>query len=294
MQTASDGFSAQAEAFPSDELTALRARVDAVRREVNDRRAVTRFEATVKDLAGQVPSSALGELLPQVERAGAPSLAGEHPRADALADRLTAATRLLTRVREAAEGYAGMVLAGRRGMTLVFVDRLEVTNADYAAFLQTAGDRRPPKTWRRGEVPPDAARQPVAAVSPEDALAFAAARGKRLPSLAEWRQAAVRGDAPFPWGTGWQDGAANLREAGVGGARDVGSYPAGESPSGALDMIGNVRELVTVGDGFRAVGGSFRTDAPRSSAQEDGVEVSPRTQFSDVGFRCAKELQWDG
>ena len=44
-------------------------------------------------------------------------------------------------VREAAEGYAGMVLAGRRGMTLVFVDRVEVTNADYAAFLATDAAR---------------------------------------------------------------------------------------------------------------------------------------------------------
>jgi formylglycine-generating enzyme required for sulfatase activity len=143
-----------------------------------------------------------------------------------------------------------------------------VTNALYAAFV-TASRARAPITWR-GPQPPDALRDhPVVDVSWEEANTFCrwlnaqneewrkkngengADRSSffilhspfRLPTEAEWEHAARGTDGRvFPWGDAWDDGRANTRDGGPGGTTPVGSYPAGASPSGCLDMAGNVWE----------------------------------------------------
>ncbi|PID60463.1 MAG: hypothetical protein CSB44_10260 [Gammaproteobacteria bacterium] len=113
---------------------------------------------------------------------------------------------------------------------------------------------------------------PVNSVSWDDATAFAnwfAGETElpfRLPTEAQWEYAA-RGDdgRPYPWGTAAPDGTlANYADDsfdavfpetgqsivhhgvddGYAATSPVGSYPAGASPVGALDMAGNVTEWV--------------------------------------------------
>jgi formylglycine-generating enzyme required for sulfatase activity len=133
-----------------------------------------------------------------------------------------------------------------------FIDRTEVTNAEYAEFVH-ATNYRPPDGWSRNNPPAGRERWPVTNVSLDDARAFAAWRSQRdhlsyrVPTEEEWEYAA-RGGARgylFPWGNTWFDDRANL---GTGAGKDVdfpkpvGSYPQGATADGVLDMIGNVYE----------------------------------------------------
>src|SRR5262249_25131127 len=101
----------------------------------------------------------------------------------------------------------------------------------------------------------DWARLPVAAVSYDDAVAFAAwldrtgrVRGARLCDETEWERAARGADArTFPTGDTLGPDDANIdvtygRDPLAYGPDEVGSHPASRSPVGAEDMAGNVWE----------------------------------------------------
>ncbi|MCC6906070.1 MAG: SUMF1/EgtB/PvdO family nonheme iron enzyme [Anaerolineae bacterium] len=66
----------------------------------------------------------------------------------------------------------------------------------------------------------------------------------RLPAEWEWQLAATSGDTThvFPWGPDWDGERANTFACGLNRSTAVGMYPAGASPCGALDLIGNVLE----------------------------------------------------
>lgn len=139
------------------------------------------------------------------------------------------------------------------------IDRYEVTNIQYARFL-IATDREPPNNWpgrylhliphelpewHGTAYPSGQGMHPVVAVSWRDADDYCNWSGKRLPTEAEWEKAARGTDGrAFPWGDAWGSEIANTRMSGVGFTQPVGSYPAGASPYGALDMAGNVWEWV--------------------------------------------------
>lgn len=118
-----------------------------------------------------------------------------------------------------------------------FLDKNEVTNAQYKAFCDATGYAPPPQ-WNDG-IPEGQANFAVTRVNWYEATAYAKWAGKRLPTEAEWEHAARGTDARlYPWGNDWDDSKVQWGA----GAVAVGDRPAGASPYGALDMAGNAAE----------------------------------------------------
>ncbi|MBN2430078.1 MAG: formylglycine-generating enzyme family protein [Acidobacteria bacterium] len=123
-----------------------------------------------------------------------------------------------------------------------YMDRHEVTCAEYARFLQATGHPRP-ADWPGDHAPAGRENIPVTHVSWYDAAAFAQWCGKRLPTEDEW-EFAGRGQRQwlYPWGNAYHPEAANSQEADTGGPRPVGSRPKDQSYYGIYDLAGNVSE----------------------------------------------------
>jgi len=122
-----------------------------------------------------------------------------------------------------------------------FIDRNEVTNTEYAEFLQTTNRPAPPY-WENGRYADGSDFLPVVMVQWEEAQDYCRSKGGRLPTEAEWEKAAKGNDGrAYPWEGDFDDNKANVGGR-TGDLLPVGSYPAGQSPFGALDMIGNVWE----------------------------------------------------
>jgi len=119
-----------------------------------------------------------------------------------------------------------------------FLDKTDVTNAQYKAFCDATGYAPPPQ-WKDGMYSDGQGNFPVIRVSWYEAKAYATWKGKRLPTEAEWEHAARGTDGRlYPWGNTWDDANA----AWSGSPVEVGSKPSGASPYGALDMAGNVAQ----------------------------------------------------
>jgi formylglycine-generating enzyme required for sulfatase activity len=123
-----------------------------------------------------------------------------------------------------------------------WIGRTEVTNAQYRRFLAATG--RPP--WPLAQEERFTADdQPVVGVDWEDAAAYCAWAGGRLPAEAEWEFAARGSDGrEYPWGDA--EPAAGQAVFGLdflkGQAAAAGATPGDCSPFGVLDMGGNVGE----------------------------------------------------
>lgn len=136
----------------------------------------------------------------------------------------------------------------RMSMRAFHIDRHPVTNAQYRAFLDASGYRPRDahnflRHWRDGAPVPGSERQPVRWVALEDARAYAAWAGKRLPREWEWQYAAQGGDGrAYPWGEAWNDNAVPepCCERTVSPPDDVGTHPQGASPFGVEDLVGHV------------------------------------------------------
>ena len=131
------------------------------------------------------------------------------------------------------------------------IGRFPVTNAQYATFVQ-ATDYRVPDHWEKRDIPTGKADHPVVKVSWADAVAYcqwlsqATGQPYRLPTEAEWEKAARGPEGRiYPWGNAWVEGQCNTSEGGPGDTTPVDAYPAGGSPYGLLDMVGNVWERCT-------------------------------------------------
>jgi len=122
-----------------------------------------------------------------------------------------------------------------------WLDKTEVSNGDYAACVAASVCKE--KSQYVVQQHPDfqRPRQPVSGVSWDDALAYCAWKGKRLPREAEFERAVRDSDGRrFPWGNDppTPDKAVYSR----GNTDDVGSRPAGRGPYGHDDLAGNVWE----------------------------------------------------
>ena len=183
------------------------------------------------------------------------------------------------------------------------IDKYEVTNAAYAAFVKATGYPAPPD-WKKGTYPPGKDNHPVVNVSWEDARAYAAWAGKRLPTEAEWEFAARGTEGRrYPWGNDFNRWRLNSAETKVGHAEPVGSFPAGATPEGVCDMAGNVAEWTASDDtaypgstykpepGHKIVrGGGFSLPGKYASATKR-TQVPPDTRDPALGFRCARDVE---
>ncbi len=181
-----------------------------------------------------------------------------------------------------------------------FMDRTEVTNAQYAEFLKATNHRSPPD-WKDGKYPPGTEKFPVVNVSWQDANDYAAWAGKRLPTEAEWEFAARAKDGRhYPWGSNWDATKANTSESNLNHPVEVGSYASAANPLGLLDMVGNVWEWtagevmsykdssIALAPGKVIRGGAFYAPKERASTTFRGF-APPDKQATGIGFRCLKE-----
>ncbi|MFT5431133.1 MAG: sulfatase modifying factor 1 [Myxococcota bacterium] len=252
-----------------------------------------------------------------------------------------------------------------------WLDRTEVTNAQFVEFLRAAGTvcafdgvdypcfecfefsqhdlgfdcsvdgwpmRANCQAVADGPATTSCADHPVVLVTWSGARQYCEWRGKRLPSEAEWGLAANGADGDwrrFPWGdscpetwnniselsacaaAGWttQTARSNCQESdcndGFERTAPVGSFPAGASAAGVMDLAGNVLERVedcyhpsyagnppTDGSAWNSECAAVPTRIGRSSGHMDpGASLRNRARTDDiaidaadpdVGFRCAR------
>jgi hypothetical protein len=137
-----------------------------------------------------------------------------------------------------------LVLFDRPGLSAahaLFVDRFEVTRADWEAFAATPEGR----AAGADEVPTiGEPTLPVASVDLRQARAFARWRFLRLPRSDEWWFVAVgEGNSLFPWGNREDATRANTGELGLGQPTPVGTFESGRRAADQpYDLVGNVSE----------------------------------------------------
>jgi formylglycine-generating enzyme required for sulfatase activity len=216
--------------------------------------------------------------------------------------------------------YRACVAAGacsEEGLTLHTPDRTTYngpsTGANTTRFLDPAESDTCNWTWKGGERD----RHPINCETWDQARAYCAWAGKRLPTEAEWEKAARGTDERiYPWGDDPPSCALTVMDegalgCGAGHTAEVGSRPRGQNASGILDLSGNVAEWVAdwyapdyyarspaanppgpPSGRFRVIrGGSFRV---RPANGVDGLRISnrysyvPSARLDYLGFRCAR------
>ncbi len=186
-----------------------------------------------------------------------------------------------------------------------YIDKYEVTNAQYKKFIDATGHPAP-SGWNNGKYPQGKANNPALYVSWYDAKAYAKWAGKRLPTEEEWEKAARGTDGRiYPWGNKYDPALTSTAESimenieegicSVTTGNPVGTAKGDVSPYGVHDMGGNVREWTQssfmAGKDERVVkGGSWVDLSPKARcANKDGV--NPKGVSHIIGFRCVRDYE---
>ena len=197
--------------------------------------------------------------------------------------------------------------AHRVRLDAFWMDATEVTHRAYAEFVTAAG-RRAPYHWPDGKMPEALADIPIYNVDWDDAQAFCAWKGKRLPTEAEWERAA-RGsldEASYPWGEDKPD-RSKARFGTPLGPGQVGQHP--PNAFGLHDMAGNVAEWCSdwfertyyesspaenpqgpAKGMYRIVRGGAWSNGPNRITVFFRNWVRPNQRTPNLGFRCAQDV----
>jgi formylglycine-generating enzyme required for sulfatase activity len=207
-----------------------------------------------------------------------------------------------------------------------FIDKTPVTNSEFKVFLDAT--RYQPKDnlnflkdWKSGSYPTGWANKPVTWVSLEDAREYAKWAGKRLPHEWEWQYAAQGNDGrAFPWGEcDWLSASGKNCPAEVATLAptpdkgrtmlppsDVDAHPAGASPFGVMDMVGNVWQwtdeyqddhtraaIVRGGSHYQPQGSIwYFPQAYKNEQHGKLLLMAPGYDRSGgIGFRCVRDAQ---
>jgi formylglycine-generating enzyme required for sulfatase activity len=195
-----------------------------------------------------------------------------------------------------------------------YIDRTPVTNQRFKEFLNAtkyrpADDHNFLRDWKNGMYPDGWSRKPVTWVSIEDARAYAAWAGKRLPHDWEWQYAAQSTDGRiYPWGNDWNAEEVPPADHGrvMRAPADVDAHAKGASAFGVLDLEGNISQWT---DEFRdkhtraAIIRGAASYQPRGSVwyfpqtyrldqHQKYLLMSPsRDRSGTIGFRCVMDAQ---
>lgn len=190
------------------------------------------------------------------------------------------------------------------------VDKSEVTVEQYDACVKARVCR--PAALNEAARAVLTPLHPISGVSWYDSVKYCEWVGKRLPTEAEWEHAAraPRG-GKYPWDGGFEGRRANIRgeEDGFARTAPVGSFPAGKSGHGLLDMAGNVTEWTADwydaiwyqkspganpkgpegSTGSRAVRGGSWSDTDYMVRTTVRLGIDPNLSNDSIGFRCAAD-----
>lgn len=196
-----------------------------------------------------------------------------------------------------------------------WIDKYPVTNTQFKSFLDAthyhpADDHNFLKDWADGSYPVGWSNKPVTWISIEDARAYAAWAGKRLPHEWEWQYAAQGPeDQDYPWGREAMPGVATpKRDRGTVllPPSDVDAHPKGASPFGVMDLVGNVwqwtdeyvdehtRAAILLGGSHYEPQGSkwYFPQAYRLSEHGKYLLMTPGMDRSaTIGFRCVVDAE---
>jgi gamma-glutamyl hercynylcysteine S-oxide synthase len=190
-----------------------------------------------------------------------------------------------------------------------YIDSTPVTNLEFKRFLDAThyhpqDDHNFLRAWQNGTYPAGWGNKPVTWVSIEDARAYAAWSGKRLPHEWEWQYAAQSADGRvYPWGSTWSAQALPAVDSGpaMRALADVTAFPGGASPFGVLDLMGNISQwtdeyrdahtraaIIRGGAAYQPLSSIwYFPQSYRLDEHEKYLLMSPgRDRAGTIGFRC--------